>query len=163
MGFINCLALRQGENKPKIRNLPSNGLFYFIAFLYLCIFIFMSMHSHCMFIYLHSASRHSSATLTEVFPCFFLRCTANSRVKPAKIGARPALNFQYFCVVICIVYFVSFCVLFVCNCVLNYCHPVATQLQLRNISYHITSSVVRQLSWSFLRVKYACEVWVIAG
>jgi hypothetical protein len=34
---------------------------------------------------------------------------------------------------------VSFCVLFVCKCVLNYCHRVATQLQLINISSHILS------------------------
>jgi len=33
---------------------------------------------------------------------------------------------------------VSFCVLFVCKCVLYYCHRVATQLQL-NISYNIIS------------------------
>ena len=44
----------------------------------------MSMYSYCMFMYLHRASWHSSATLTEVFPCFFLSCKANSRVKPAK-------------------------------------------------------------------------------
>ena len=43
---------------------------------------------------------------------------------------------MYFCVVLCIVCFVSFSVLFVCICVLNYCHQVATQLQL-NISYRI--------------------------
>ena len=30
----------------------------------------------------------------------------------------------------------SFCVLFVCKCVLYYSHRVATQLQLTNISYH---------------------------
>ena len=42
-----------------------------------------------------------------------------------------------FCVV-CIVCFVSFSVLFVCICVLYYCHRVATQFQL-NISYHIIS------------------------
>ena len=36
--------------------------------------------------------------------------------------------------IICIVCFVSFSVLFVCKCVLKYCHRVATQLQL-NISY----------------------------
>jgi len=38
----------------------------------------------------------------------------------------------------CIVCFVTFPVLFVCICVLYYCHRVATQLQL-NISYIITA------------------------
>ena len=44
---------------------------------------------------------------------------------------------MYFCVVPCIVCFVMFPVLFVCICVMHYCHRVATQLQL-NI-YHIIS------------------------
>jgi hypothetical protein len=39
-----------------------------------------------------------------------------------------------FCVVLCIVCFVTYSVFFLCICVLNYCHRVATQLQL-NISY----------------------------
>jgi hypothetical protein len=30
-----------------------------------------------------------SATLTEVFPCFFLSCKANARVKSAKTGHGP--------------------------------------------------------------------------
>ena len=34
----------------------------------------------------------------------------------------------------------SFCVLFVCKCVLYYCHRVSTQLQLTNISYHICAN-----------------------
>jgi hypothetical protein len=42
---------------------------------------------------------------------------------------------MYFCVVLCIVCFVTFPVLFVYICVLYYYHRVATQLQL-NISYH---------------------------
>jgi len=46
----------------------------------------MSMYSYCMFMCLRRASWHSSATLTEVFPRFFLSCTANAGVKPAKTG-----------------------------------------------------------------------------
>jgi len=69
---------------------------------------------------------------------------------PRQYGARPVLSLcscvalciflccsMYFCV-LCIVCFVTFPVLFVCRCVLNNCHRVATQLQL-NISYHIIS------------------------
>ena len=49
----------------------------------------MSMYSYCMFMYLHRASWHFSATLTEGFPCFFLSCKANARVKSAKMGHGP--------------------------------------------------------------------------
>ena len=76
----------------------------------------------------------------EVFPWFFLICQSNAMVKQGKKDdARPAL-FHTFRVV-CIVCFVSFCVLFVCKCVLYDCHRVGTQLQLTNISYinHIIS------------------------
>jgi len=43
-------------------------------------------------------------------------------------------------VVICVVLllFVLFYILFVCKCVLYYCHQVTTQLRLTNISYHIS-------------------------
>jgi len=34
-------------------------------------------------------------------------------------------------------FIVLFCVLFLCECVLYYCHRVSIQLQLTNISYHI--------------------------
>jgi len=49
-------------------------------------------------------------------------------------GARCALSHNC-SVVLCIVCFVSFCVLFVCKCVLYYCDWVTTQLQLTNILY----------------------------
>jgi heme/copper-type cytochrome/quinol oxidase subunit 2 len=77
-------------------------------------------------------------TLTEVLPCFFLSCKANARVKPAKMGHGPHSSSL---VVICVVCFVSFPVLFVCICVLYYCHRVATQLQL-NISYTIIIVII---------------------
>jgi hypothetical protein len=56
-------------------------------------------------------------TLTEVFPCFFLSCKTNARVKLAKTGHGPHSSTL---VVICVVrlLFVLFCVLFVCKCVL---------------------------------------------
>ena len=49
----------------------------------------MSMYFYSIFMYPHRASWHSSASLTEVFPCFFLSCKANARVKPAKTGHGP--------------------------------------------------------------------------
>ena len=64
--------------------------FYFLTmYIYSCItvlyctlriFIVMSTYSYCMFMYLHRASWHCSATLTEVFPCFFLSCKENVRL-----------------------------------------------------------------------------------
>ena len=46
------------------------------------------------------ASWHSSATLTEGFPCFLLSCKANARAKLAKTGHGPHSSQL---VVICVV------------------------------------------------------------
>ena len=55
------------------------------------------------------------------------------------------------CVALCIVCFVSFYVLFVCKCVLYFCHRVTTQLQLTIISYQKLCSTLftkhRICSW----------------
>jgi hypothetical protein len=110
--------------------------------LYVYVFI-VCLCIHCTFMYLHRASWHSSVTMNEVFPCFFLSFKTNARVNSAKMRHSPHSSQIFvlfhvlliFCVVLCIVCFVSFCLLFVCKCVLNYCHRLATQLQLTNISY----------------------------
>jgi hypothetical protein len=88
----------------------------------LCVFIFMSVYSYCMFNDLHHASWHACATLTEVFQCFFLSCKANARVKSTKMWHGLHQTSNIFCVVLCIVCFVSLCILFVCKCVQHYCH-----------------------------------------
>ena len=75
----------------------------------LCIFIIMSMYSYCMFMYLHRVIWHSSSTLTEVFPCFFLSYKANARVKPAKMGHGP----HSFIISVLFFVFLLFYVLFV--------------------------------------------------
>ena len=86
--------------------------------------------------------QHSSTTLTEVFPRFFLSCKANASVKLAKTGHGPhSSKLVVICVVLsflcCSVVIVLYCYLYCsmyCLCVLYHCHRVLTQLQLTYIS-----------------------------
>jgi hypothetical protein len=55
-----------------------NFVSYLFLFLFLCIIIVMYV-MFCIFCFLR-ANCHSSATLTEVLPCFYLSCKANARV-----------------------------------------------------------------------------------
>jgi len=107
------------------------------------------MYSYFIFMYLHHAKWHYSATLTEVFPFFFLSCKANAGVKSAKTGHGPHSSKMFMLFQI----FVLFCVLFVCKCVLYYCYRVATQLQLTNISYHMEDNI-KMFSISVLEVYF---------
>ena len=86
-------------------------------------------------------------TLTEVFPCFFLSCKANARVKLAKTGHGQHSSTLFCICVVRLLLFVLFgcylCCSMYCLCVNVYCHRVTTQLQLINISYHFSPTVIK--------------------
>jgi hypothetical protein len=68
---------------------------YFYCRVY--VFLLLSMYSYCssmcsyrcLCIFIVVYVFLDAATLTEFFPCFFLACKANARVKPAKTGHGP--------------------------------------------------------------------------
>ena len=57
-------------------------LFNFVNYLFLlsCLCILIVMYALFRIFCFHHANWYSSATLTEVFPCFFLSCKANAMV-----------------------------------------------------------------------------------
>jgi len=74
------------------------------VYFYCYVYVFLLL---CMFSF-HRANWHSSATLTEVFPCFFLSCKANARVQLAETGhglhsSQLIVNCIALCVVTCVV------------------------------------------------------------
>jgi hypothetical protein len=95
-----------------------NFVSYVILFLCLCILIVMYVLL-CIFCF-HRANWHSSSIL-RFFRAFSLSCKGNARVKLAKTGHGPHSPKLI----------VLFRVLFVCKCVLYYCHwesnPVAVK------------------------------------
>ena len=104
----------------------------FILFCNVCVGFVMC---GCFWQYVYCTVTEGFLTLTEVFPCFFLRCKTNARVRLAKTGHGPHSSTL---VVICVVQllFVLFYVLFVCKCVLPPGdNPV---LQLINISIQLS-------------------------
>ena len=119
-----------------------------VFLLFVHVFLTLSIYSYCclcilivrpcILIVVHVFL--DAATLTEVFPCSFLGCKTNARVYLAKTGHGP--HSSNFCVVLCIVFFVSFYVLFVCKCVLlpPGDNPIAVNKYI--ISYHITGGII---------------------
>jgi hypothetical protein len=82
------------------------------------IYLLLSMYSCCSSMYSYRCICIlivvyvflDAATLTEVFPCFFLSCKANARVKLTKKGHGPHSSkllccsmYCLFCIVLCIV------------------------------------------------------------
>jgi hypothetical protein len=87
-------------------------------------YISMSMYTYCCLCILRRG--YPDWGFSVLFPRLQGKCQGIT----SQHGARSAL-FQNCCVVLCIVCFVSFYVLFLCKCVLYFCHRVTTQLQLK--------------------------------
>jgi hypothetical protein len=96
------------------------------------VFLSFSMYSYCSSMYSYCSLCIlivvyvflDAATLTKVFPSFFLGCKANARVYPANTWHGPHSS-----KIVALFY-----VLFICKCVLYLCYLVTTQLQLKNVS-----------------------------
>ena len=65
---------------PFLEGRPVADYFFPTFLLQICLFFYLSV---IVYVFL------DAATLTEVFPCFFLSCKANARVKLAKTGHDP--------------------------------------------------------------------------
>ena len=107
---------------------------------YVYVFLIVMYILFCIFSF-HRANWHSSATLTEDFRTFssvVMQMPEYNSQRRDTDRNLPKL-------------IVLFCVLFVCKCVLYYCHWVSTQMQLTNIYIYIYIYIIsyhKQCSWS---------------
>jgi len=92
--------------------------------MYIYIYIIYIYNVYCTLTEVFINLTEVSLTLIEVFPCFFLSCKANARVKLAKTGHGPHSSTLF---VICVVRLL-FVLSMYCLCVNVYCHRVTTQL-----------------------------------
>jgi hypothetical protein len=112
-------------------------LYYSVLLFFLCV-LYCSLFLYCTV----SACDARAATLTEVFPCFFLVRQIPRYNSQRRGTARTSqISFKFVDCYVCSNFFIVtyvpfsvFCVLLVCKCVLYYCHRVSKQLQL-NVGY----------------------------
>ena len=87
------------------------------VFLFLCLCTLIVMYVLFCICCFHRANSHSSATLTEVFSCFFLSSKANPRVLLAKTVYGPHSSQLVNCDVLCMVRVDSVVLCILCACV----------------------------------------------
>ena len=133
-----------------------------------CMFMYFYCYVYVLLLYVYVFLLLYLCTLT-VCLCIFIVPTDTLllpwlrffRVFSSVVKQMPGWNPQIWgsactllncCVILCTVRFVSFYVLRVCKCVLYYCHRVATQLQLTNISYQW-----RKRKWSCVCLQTALQ------
>ena len=111
------------------------------------VFLLWSMYSYCWSIYSYCCLCIlivvyvflDAATLTEVFPCFFLGCKANAGVILAKTGHGP--HFSKIVVLLYVLFVLYYSMYCLCVCVCTVLLPPGdTQLQLTNISISINKA-----------------------
>jgi hypothetical protein len=90
--------------------LLSHSFIFFRFYFFMNVYKVLFLLNIVIYVFLLSYCMLCMATLTEVFPCFFLSCKANASIKPGKTG--NSLHYSYFlccsmyclfCVVLCIV------------------------------------------------------------
>jgi hypothetical protein len=123
-------------------------LFFCSVVLFVFCVLYCSLFLYCTV----SACDVRAATLIEVFPCFFSVVRQIPGYNSQRRGtARTSKIRQFF--IVMYVPFSVFCVLFVCKCVLYYCHRVSTQFQL-NIYY--TGCLQKNGAVSKINKKFIC-------
>ena len=108
-------------------------MYFFVTYVFLlsCLCILIVMYVLFCIFCLHRANWHSSVTMIEVLPCFFLTCRALPRCNSPRVGTTRTLPELM----------VLFYGLFVRKCVLYYRHRASIQLQLTNISISIMKCI----------------------
>jgi len=115
--------------------------------IYVLLFLCLCILTVCLYIFIVPAS-------TLRLPClrFFRAFSSVVRQKPGHNPQRQGMarTFPKFLCCSITFCFVLFCVLFVCKCVLYYCHRVATQLQLtlRRLMSYIYGAPILDVSRS---------------
>jgi len=143
MTFVgSCIVIYFYSKTNHMHNI--SNLFYFgtTPYMFRTVFPYITslrlyIHVYCTLTVVFLNLTEVFRTLSEVFPCFFLSCKANARVKLAKTGHGPHSSTL---VVICVVrlLFVLSYVLFVCKRVLPPGdNPTAVNKYI--ISYHTAS------------------------